>query len=72
MTMELVKLATSREGRELMDTIRRLVASQDLTAQEVVRQAAGYIKRLETIAAERGMTVQEVVDESLDLYRFVK
>jgi hypothetical protein len=68
MSMETARLLASPEGVRLLTTIRRLVRSQGLPTDVVVRQSVEHMERLEAVAQRAGKTVKEVADEALDLY----
>ena len=66
--LEMARLVASPEGRRLVATLRRLVGSQAVPLEEVMRQSVRHLERMEALAHMTGKTVQEVADESLDLY----
>jgi len=68
MGIEAVKLLATGQGQRLISTIRRLVSSQGLPLQQVVRESVDHMERLEALAKQTGKTVKQVADESLALY----
>ena len=68
MAMEVARLLASPEGMRLVSTIKRLVSTQGLPADVVIRQAVEHMERLEALAKRTGKSVKEVADEALALY----
>ncbi|HEC61088.1 MAG TPA: hypothetical protein ENI27_02410 [bacterium] len=65
---ELAKLLATTEGRKLITTLQRLVASQGKDLEQVMRESIEHMEKLEEIAKKRGKTLKQVADESLKLY----
>lgn len=65
---DLIKLLATGEGERLLSTIRRLVESQGLPLEQVVRNSVDHMNRIEALAKRSGKSVQEVADEALALY----
>lgn len=68
MALEMAKLLATGEGHRLVSTIRRLVSSQGLPIEQVVRESVDHMEHLEALARRTGKTVKQVADESLALY----
>lgn len=68
MMFDVARLLTSGEGQRLIDTIKRLVASQGLPIDQVIGQSVDHMERIERLALRSGRTVKEVADTALDLY----
>ncbi len=68
MGLEIARLLAQPEGRRLISTLHRLVESQGLPVEQVLRESVDHMERLETLARKTGKTVKQVADESLDLY----
>ena len=68
MALEVARLLASPEGVRLVATIKRLVRSQGLPMDVVVRQSVEHMERIEALAQRSGKTVKEVADEALALY----
>ena len=68
MAVEVARLLATGEGHRLISTIRRLVSSQGLPLEQVVRESVDHMERLEALARRTGKSVKEVADESLALY----
>ena len=68
MGIEAVKLLATGEGQRLISTIKRLVRSQGLPLDQVVRESVEHMEHLEALAQRTGKTVKQVADESLALY----
>ena len=69
MALEVARLLASPEGVRLMATIKRLVQSQGLPMDVVLRQSVEHMDRLETLAQRSGKSVKEVADEALARYQ---
>ena len=69
MALEIARLLASPEGMRLVSTIKRLVQSQGLPMDVVLRQSVEHMERLEALAQRSGKTVKEVADEALALYQ---
>lgn len=69
MTMfEMARVLGSPDGIRLVNTLRRLVRSQGLPVDQVVRNSVEHIERLENLAQLSGKTVKQVADEAMALY----
>ncbi len=68
MAMEIARLLASQEGMRLVATIKRLVQSQGLPMDVVLKQSVEHMERLEALAKRSGKTVKEVADEALAHY----
>jgi len=68
MAWEIGRLLASPEGVRLVATIQRLVSTQGIPADEVIRQSVEHMERLETLARQTGKSVKEVAEEALVLY----
>lgn len=68
MALEIARLLASPEGAHLVSTIKRLVQSQGLPMDVVLRQSVEHMERIEALAQWSGKTVKEVADEALALY----
>ena len=69
MALEIARLLASSEGMRLVATIKRLVQSQGLPMDVVLRQSVEHMERLEGLAHRTGKSVKEVADEALALYQ---
>ena len=68
MALEVARLLATGEGHRLVSTIRRIVSSQGVPMEQVVRESVDHMEHLEALALRTGKTVKQVADESLALY----
>jgi len=68
MMLDMARLLGSPDGIRLVATLRRLVRSQGLPVDQVVRNSVEHIERLEKLAQLNGKTVKQVADEAMALY----
>ncbi len=68
MAMELARIMASAEGRQLFDTLKRLVESQGLSISEVMKQSVEHMERMEDLAKRSGFTLKQIADGSLAAY----
>ncbi len=68
MPLSALRLLTSPEGQRLVETIKRIVHSQNLTVEQAVRDMLDHLDRVEALAKRTGKTVKQVEDEALKLY----
>ncbi|KKM69236.1 hypothetical protein LCGC14_1452860 [marine sediment metagenome] len=68
MMLEMARVLGSPDGIRLVATLRRLVRSQGLPVDQVVRNSVEHIERLEKLAQLNGKTVKQVADEAMALY----
>jgi len=68
MALEIARLLATGEGRRLISTLQRLVQSQGLPLDQVIRESVEHMERLESLAKRTGKTIKQVADDSLDLY----
>ncbi len=66
--LEIARLLASGEGRRLISTLQRLVQSQGLPLEQVIRESVEHMERLESLAKRTGKQIKQVADDSLDLY----
>ncbi|GAH80805.1 unnamed protein product [marine sediment metagenome] len=67
-TLEIARLLATSEGRRLISTLQRLVQSQGLPLEQVIRESVEHMERLERLAKRTGKQIKQVADDSLDLY----
>ncbi len=68
MMLDMARVLGSPDGIRLVATLRRLVRSQGLPVDQVVRNSVEHIERLEKLAQLSGKTVKQVADEAMALY----
>lgn len=68
MPFNAIRLMASQEGKRLVDTIRRIVRSQNQPVEQVVKDMLDHLERVEAIATKTGKTVKQVEDEAITLY----
>ena len=68
MAWEIGRLLASPERLRLVPPIKRLVSSQGLPVDAVIRQSVEHMERPETRARQTGKSVKEVAEEALVLY----
>ena len=65
--LEMARTLATPEGRRLLSTIQRLVQSEGLPVEQVIRESVQHMEHLEALARQTGRTVKQVADESLAL-----
>lgn len=68
MALEIARVMASPQGVRLYNTIKRLVESEGLPVDQVMRQAVDHMERMESLAKRSGFTVKQIADGSLTLY----
>jgi len=68
MALEIARLLATGEGRRLISTLQRLVQSQGLPIEQVIRESIEHMERMESLAKRTGKQIKQVADDSLDLY----
>lgn len=71
MAQQAAKMMSSPEAQKLFNTIEKIVKDEHLTMQQVLGNMSGYIERVECVAKKKGMTVKQVMDDSLKKYEGV-
>jgi len=66
--LEIARLLATGEGRRLISTLQRLVQSQGLPLEQVIRESVEHMERLESLAKRTGKPIKQVADDSLNLY----
>lgn len=63
-----MQLATSDEGKALIATLKRMVERDGSPLLTILKHAEEHMRRAETLAKRRGVTVRQVLDASLVMY----
>jgi len=68
MALEIARLLATGQGRRLISTLQRLVQSQGLPIEQVIRESVEHMERMESLAKRTGKPIKQVADDSLSLY----
>ena len=63
-----MKLATSTEGRAMIQTLKRIVEADRTPLLQIMSEAATHMEKAEALAKRQGVTVKQVLDASLQMY----
>lgn len=63
-----MKILSSGEGKRLVDTLKRIVQSEGIPIDELMRQAREHMEQMEGLARRSNTTVKQVADASLKMY----
>lgn len=63
-----MQLATSTEGKAMIATLKRMVERDGTPLLQIMKAAEEHMRKAETLAMRRGVTVKQVLDASLMMY----
>jgi len=66
--LELARIMAGKDGRRMLETIKRLVRSQGETPDELIKGLNSHMERMERLSQSTGMPIKRIAEEALNLF----